>query len=150
MLSPSLKDLDLSSEKSNEVVKSLARKRGIKGYKSMPDNKLLSALKASEGENNRIEKIRDELKKLAHKISKSEIKEIRKSPNEIENRKDLFASREKEIKENLLELENKLSRLKKYYDNDNANDKDEYKGRRSIRNLFDLPIDEYYYKPIII
>ena len=30
-----------------------------------------------------------------------------------------------------------------YYDNI------EYKGIRSIRNLFDLSIDEYYYKPII-
>ena len=47
------------------------------------------------------------------------------------------------IKENLLELEEKLFRLKKYYD------KDEYKGTKSIKNLLDLPIDEDYYKPII-
>ena len=52
----------------------------------MSKDDLLSALKASESEKNfdkiRIKKIRDELKKLQHKISKSEIKEIR-----IENRK---------------------------------------------------------------
>ena len=52
----------------------------------MSKDDLLSALKASESEKNfdkiRIKKIRNELKKLQHKISKSEIKEIR-----IENRK---------------------------------------------------------------
>ena len=69
------------------------------------------------------------------KFSKSEIEEIKKSLYEIENKKDLPASRE-----NLLELEKILSRLKKYYD------KDEY---REIRSLLDLPIDEDYYKPII-
>ena len=52
----------------------------------MSKDDLLSALKASESEKNfdkiKIKKIRDELKKLQHKIFKSEIKEIR-----IENRK---------------------------------------------------------------
>ena len=111
----------------------------------MPENKLLSALKESEKNFDKtiIEKIREGLKKLGHKFSKSEIKEIRKHLYEIENKKDLSASREKEIKENLLELEKKLFRLKKYYY------KDEYKGTKSIRNLFDFPIDEDYYKPII-
>ena len=78
----------------------------------MPKDKLLSALKAPESAKNldkiRIENIREELKKLAHKFSKSEIKEIRKSLYEIENKKDLTASREKEIKKNPLELEEKL------------------------------------------
>ena len=53
----------------------------------MPKSKLLIALKASESENNfdktRIEKIREGLKNLQHKFSKSEIKEIRKSFYEI-------------------------------------------------------------------
>ena len=35
--------------------------------------------------------MREELKKLAHKFSKSEIKEIRKSLYEIENKKGLSA-----------------------------------------------------------
>ena len=113
----------------------------------MPKDKLLSALKAPESAKNldkiRIENIREELKKLAHKFSKSEIKEIRKSLYEIENKKDLTASREKEIKKNPLELEEKLFQLKKYYD------KDEYGGMRSTINLLDLTVDEDYYKPII-
>ena len=38
MLNPSLKDLNLSSEELKEIAKLLARKRGIKGYKSMPED----------------------------------------------------------------------------------------------------------------
>ena len=60
----------------------------------MPEDKLLSALKASESEKNfdktRIEKIAEEIKKLEHRFSKLEIKEIRKSPHKIENENNLF------------------------------------------------------------
>ena len=67
------------------------QKKGIKGYESMPGDKLLSALKASKSEKNfdktRIKKIREEPKKLEHKFSKSEIKEIKKNLYEIENEK---------------------------------------------------------------
>ena len=38
MLSPSLKDLNPSSEELKEAAKLLARKRGIKGYKSMSED----------------------------------------------------------------------------------------------------------------
>ena len=44
MLNQSLKDLDLSSEELKEV----AKKRSVKGYKSMSEDRLLSALKVSE------------------------------------------------------------------------------------------------------
>ena len=43
-----------------------------------------------------------------HKFSKSKINKIRKDFYEIENKKDLSASRLKQIKENLLELEKKI------------------------------------------
>ena len=60
----------------------------------MPEDKLLSALKASESEKNfdktRIKTIREEFKKLEHKFSKSEIKEIKKNLYKIENEKSLF------------------------------------------------------------
>ena len=49
------------------------------------------------------------------------------------------------IKKNLLELEENLSKPKKYYDYDDI----EYKGIRDVKDLFDLSIDEDYYKPII-
>ena len=124
------------------------QKKGIKGYESMPGDKLLSALKASKSEKNfdktRIKKIREEPKKLEHKFSKSEIKEIKKNLYEIENEKS--SSAPKVIEECLPGLEKNLFKLKKCYDNY----KDKYKETRSVRNLLGLPIDEDYYKPIII
>ena len=70
---------------------------------------------------------------------------IRKNLYEIENEKNLFAPKIKEIEKNLLELEKNLFKPKKYYHYDDI----EYKGIRNVRNLFDWSIDEDYYKPII-
>ena len=44
----SLKDLDPSSEELTEIAKLLAEKRGIKGYKRMSEDRLLSALTSSK------------------------------------------------------------------------------------------------------
>ena len=64
----------------------------------MPENKILSALKAPESENEtRIEKIREGLKKLQHQFYKSEIKEIRKNLYEIENKKSFCTKRDSKI-----------------------------------------------------
>ena len=72
----------------------------------------------------RIEKIRKEFNESRHKFSKSRINEIRR---------------------NLLELEENLFKPKKYYDYDDT----EYQGIRDVKDLFDLSIDEDYYKPVI-
>ena len=150
--------LNLSPKK----LKPIATIRGIKDYKSMFEDRLLSALKASEslkesGKNfdgtkpktnffkPRIEKIGKNFIESRHKFSKSKINEIRKSLDEIENEKNLFAPKIKETEKNLLELEKNIFKLKKYYDYDDI----EYKGTRNVRNLFDLSIDKDYYKPII-
>ena len=93
----------------------------------------------------RIEKIRKEFNESRHKFSKSKINEIRRNLYKIENEKNLFTSKIEEIKSNLLELEENLFKPKKYYDYDDA----EYKGIRDVKDLFDLSIDENYYKPII-
>ena len=50
-----------------------------------------------------------------------------------------------EIEKNLLELERNLFKTKKYYKYDD----NEYEGIRDAKDLFDLSVDEDYYKPII-
>ena len=58
----------------------------------MYEKKLLSALSKpkltkNNFDNERLKKIRDDLNKSRHKLSKSKIKEVRKNLNEIENKK---------------------------------------------------------------
>ena len=50
----------------------------------------------------------------------------------------------KKTEKNILELEESLSKIKKYYDYDDI----EYKGIRGVGNLFIQSTDEDYYKPI--
>ena len=69
-------------------LKAVAKIRDIKGYESMSEDELLSALKASKSEKNfdktRIEQIKKNGSR--HKFSKSKINKIRNF-YEIENRK---------------------------------------------------------------
>ena len=69
----------------NEL-KQIEKMRGIKGYKSMSEERLVSSIKESESEeeseNNfdrsRIKKIKKDLNKLRDRLSKPKIKVIRK------------------------------------------------------------------------
>ena len=136
MLNLSLKEL-----------KVIGKMRGIKSYKIMSEDELLGPLNLSKINFSKviIENIRKEFNESKHKFSKSKRSEIRKNLYEIENEENLFASKIKEIRRSLLELEENLFKPKKYYDYDDI----EYKGIRNIKDLFDLSIDEDYYKPII-
>ena len=101
MLNLSLKEL-----------KAVAKIRDIKGYKSMSEDRLLSALTASESlkesernfddtkpniifSKSRIEKIRKKFNELRHKFSKSKINKIRRNPYEIDNENNLFCTKNK-------------------------------------------------------
>ena len=74
---------------------------------------------------------------MRDRLSKPKIKEIRTDLYRIKNKKDLSTQKIEKIEKN-------LSKLKKYHDYDRI----EYKGIRDVKNLFDLSIDEDYYKPI--
>ena len=58
---------------------------------------------------------------------------MRRSLFDIKNPKNLFGEKVKKTEKNLLELEESLFKLKKYYDYDDT----KYKGIRDVRNLFD-------------
>ena len=90
-----LADLNLSLEESRHIIEFLAKKRNIKNYKRKSSNELLRAIK--ENKNNqqqkiksknkkRIDIIREELKELSYKLSKTELKEIKKNLYNIEKR----------------------------------------------------------------
>ena len=100
----------------------------------------------------RIEIIREKLKELRHKLSKSELKEIKKYLYHIENKKELLES--ETTKKYLDELDKKILKLDEYYDDDDF----EFKGKENVQDLFKiLTIDEYLalileiiYKPTIV
>ena len=84
----------------------------------------------------RIETIREKLKELHHKLSKSELKEIRKHLYNIENEKELLEL--ETTKEYLDELYKKVLQSDEYYDDDF-----EFMGIEKIQDLFKILI----YKP---
>ena len=87
-----LKDLKLSKEDSIDIIELLARKRNIKNYKCKSNDKLLKAIKENKTlkqpkNKKRIDGIREDLKNLSYKLSKSELKEIKKKLYNIEETK---------------------------------------------------------------
>ena len=132
MKSSSLRDLNVSLEELKDIARLLARKRGIKGYKSIPKDRLLSALilskpikkdKKPKFSKARTGKIEREFNELKHKLSKSERKEIIRNLYEIKNKKNIFTQEREKIEKSFDEIENFLPKTM-YYDYDDA----EYKG----------------------
>ena len=86
----------------------------------------------------RIETIREKLKELHHKLSLSELKEIKKRLYNIENKKELLEL--ETTKEYLDELDKKILKLDEYYDDF------EFIGIENIQDLLKILI----YKPTIV
>ena len=86
----------------------------------------------------RIDDIRENLKDLSYKLSKSELKEIKKNLYNIEKRKQFNSKRTNKY---LDELDKKIFKLDGYHQD---YDDSEYRG---IKDLFKLSINEDYYKP---
>ena len=87
----------------------------------------------------RIEIIRERLKELHHKLSKSELKKIKKHLYNIENKKELLES--ETTKKYLDKLDKKILKLDEYYDDDF-----EFRGIENVQDLFKL----LNYKPTLV
>ena len=130
----------------------LAKRRGIKSYKSMFEERLLSFLNESESvkesgkyfDDARIEKDRKRLKWIK-RFFKSKIKEIRKDLYWTENKNNLSSNEIEEIEKSFLKIEKNVSKLKMYHD---CHDGIKYRGMIDLRNFFNLSVDEDYYKLI--
>ena len=89
-----LADLNLSFEESRDIIEFLAKKRNIKNYKHKSSHELLRTIKENKNnqqqkiksKNKKIDIMREELKALSYKLSKSELKEIKKNLYNIEKR----------------------------------------------------------------
>ena len=140
-----LKNLFLSSEESRDLAEFLAQKNGIIDYGIMPNDELSRALKVSENKNKtRIDETREEIKELGHTLSRQELKEIKENLYKIENKTGRLET--KKTKKYLNKLEERIYKLNKYYDYDDV----KYRGIKDIKDLFDLPVSEDYYKPAIV
>ena len=131
----------------------IAEMRHIKGYKNMSKERLLSVLSESElveskmnFHDKRLKKIRKDFNELRDRFLKAEIKDIRKNLDEIENPKNIWTKKINEIKENVLGLEERLCKLKKYHHHDDI----EHRIIRDTGNLFNQSTDKDYYNPIRI
>ena len=88
-----LADLKLLQEDLRDIIELLVKERNIKKYKCKLSNELLQAIKEKkinkqQSENKeRIDNIRKDLKDLSHKLSRSELKEIKKNLYNIEKTK---------------------------------------------------------------
>ena len=75
--------MKLSKEDSRDIIELLVRKRNIKNYKRKSNDKLLQAIKENKINKQQLENkeiigsIREDLKDLSHKLSKSELQKIR-------------------------------------------------------------------------
>ena len=82
-------DLYLSKKESRDIFELLAKMRNINDYKSESNDRLHEIFKKKSKNKERIDNIREDLKDLSYKLSKSELKEIKISLYNIEKRKKI-------------------------------------------------------------
>ena len=100
----------------------------------------IKSLKKQSKNKKRIDDIREELKDPTYNISKSELKDIKRTLYNIEKRKKISSRKTSKY---LDELDKRILKLDKYHDYDDY----EYKGIKDIEELFKISIDKDYYKP---
>ena len=82
-------DLYLSKKESTNIIEFLAKMRNIKNYKSKSSDRLYEIFKKQSKNKKIIDNIREDLKDLSYKLSKSELKEIKTSLYNMEKRKKI-------------------------------------------------------------
>ena len=136
-------DLYLSKKESRDIFELLAKMRNINDYKSKSNDRLHEIFKKQSKNKERIDNIKEDLKDLSYKLSKSELKEIKTNLYNIEKRKK---NSSKKANKYLDDLDKKIFKLEKYHDYDDH----EYKGIKDIKDLFKPSIDKDYYKPVLV
>ena len=129
-------------EKRN-IFELLAKIRDINDYKSKSNDRLHEIFKKQSKNKERIDNIREDLKDLSYRLSKSELKEVKTNLYNIEKRKKISSKKSNKY---LDELDKKILKLEKYHDYDDH----EYKGIKDIKDLFNPSIDKDYYKPVLV
>ena len=81
-----LGDLYLSKKESTNVIEFLAKMRNINDYKSKSSNRLYEIFKKQSKSKERIDNIREDLKDLSYKLSKSELKKFKTNLYNIEKK----------------------------------------------------------------
>ena len=84
-----LGDLYLSKKESTNIIEFLTKMRNIKNYKSKSSDKLYEIFKRQSKNRIIIDNIREDLKDLSYKLSKSELKNIKSTFYNIEKRKKI-------------------------------------------------------------
>ena len=102
-----LGDLYLSKKESTNIIEFLAKMRDIKNYKSKSSDRLYEIFKKQSKNKERIGNIREDLKDLGYKLSKTELKEIKTNLYNIEKRKKISS---KKTNKYLDELDKKILR----------------------------------------
>ena len=139
-----LGDLYLSKKESTNIIEFLAKMRNIKNYKSKSSNKLYEIFKKQSKNKKRIDNIREDLKDLSYKLSKSELKNIKTNLYNIEEKTKKISSNKPS--KYLDELDKKILKLAEYRDYDDY----EYKGIKNIKDLFKTSINKDHYKPKLV
>ena len=75
--------------RSTNIIDFLAKVRNIKNYKSKSSDGLYEIFKKQSKNKERTDNIREDLKDLSYKLSKSELKEIKTNIYNIEKRKKI-------------------------------------------------------------
>ena len=81
-----LRDLYLSKSELDDIAQLIARKRHIKNYQNKSNDSLYKIFKKQSKNKKRIDNIREDLKDLSYKLSKSKYKDIKTKLYNIEKK----------------------------------------------------------------